>query len=42
MEISEQKESRNTSMESALTVAITSKTGRLIDQHFGHAEFFLI
>lgn len=42
MELSEQKESRDTSTKSTLIVAITSKDGRLINQHFGHAEFFAI
>ncbi|WP_425806186.1 NifB/NifX family molybdenum-iron cluster-binding protein [Desulfitobacterium sp. Sab5] len=42
MGLSKQKESRNISIESTLIVAITSKEGKLIDQHFGHAEFFTI
>lgn len=42
MELSEQQQSRDTSTKSTLIVAITSKDGRLVDQHFGHAEYFLI
>lgn len=38
----EQKESRDTSTKSTLIVALTSKDGKSIDQHFGHAEFFII